>query len=103
MFSRQEIEEGLYLNHFSAPSPNSRSLNGRVIVEYTGDDTGGGRWLCGKDSNNPGCAHINKCRDMLQKLVLVDPTAKDSGIGDGCSIDYSGMCGAEDSLLEFTT
>jgi hypothetical protein len=28
---------------------------------------------------------------MLQKLVLVDPTAKDNGIGDGCSIDYSGL------------
>ncbi|KAJ7805238.1 hypothetical protein B0H14DRAFT_2611502 [Mycena olivaceomarginata] len=90
LFSRQEVEEGLYINHFSTPSPNSRSLNGRVIVEYTGDDTGTGRWLCSKDSGTSTCAHISKCRDMLQKLVLVDPTAKDNnGIGDGCSIDYS--------------
>jgi hypothetical protein len=92
LFSRQEVEEGLYINHFSTPSPNSRSLNGRVIVEYTGDDTGTGRWLCSKDSSISTCAHISKCRDMLQKLVLVDPTAKDNnGIGDGCSIDYLGL------------
>ncbi|KAJ7781850.1 hypothetical protein DFH07DRAFT_728868 [Mycena maculata] len=89
LFSRQELEEAVYINHFSVPSPNSRSLNGRVIVEYTGDDTGSGQWLCSKDSNNPGCAHINKCQDMLQKLVQIDPSATDEGVGDGSSIDYS--------------
>ncbi|KAJ7865211.1 hypothetical protein B0H13DRAFT_1637217, partial [Mycena leptocephala] len=64
-------------------------------VEYTGDDTGSGRWLCTKDSNTSTCAHISKCRDMLQKLVLVDPTATDNAIGDGCSIDYSGLWSIE--------
>ncbi|KAF7324245.1 hypothetical protein MSAN_02529500 [Mycena sanguinolenta] len=40
LFSRQELEEGTFMNHFSSPSPNSRSLNGRVIVVHTGQDTG---------------------------------------------------------------
>ncbi|KAJ7229018.1 hypothetical protein GGX14DRAFT_346881 [Mycena pura] len=83
LFFRQELEEGIYINHFSAPSPNSATLAGRVVVQYTGDDTGGGRWLCGKDSGASSCSHINCCRDMLQKLVQIDPSARDTGVGDG--------------------
>ncbi|KAJ6465029.1 hypothetical protein C8R45DRAFT_939868 [Mycena sanguinolenta] len=83
LFSRVELEEGVFVNYFSSPSPNSRSLNGRVIVVYTGDDTGAGQWLCGKDAATPGCWHVSKCRDWLQKLVQVDPTATDEQAGDG--------------------
>ncbi|KAJ6464103.1 hypothetical protein C8R45DRAFT_940278 [Mycena sanguinolenta] len=83
LFSRVELEEGVFVNYFSSPSPNSRSLNGRVIVVYTGDDTGAGQWLCGKDAATPGCWHVSKCRDWLQKLVQVDPTATDERAGDG--------------------
>ncbi|KAJ7787748.1 hypothetical protein B0H14DRAFT_2537253 [Mycena olivaceomarginata] len=68
LFSRQELQEDVYLNHFSSTSPNSRSLAGRVIVEYTGDDTGSGQWVCAKDSGNHACSHINKSRNLLQKL-----------------------------------
>ncbi|KAJ6611690.1 hypothetical protein B0H10DRAFT_1918580 [Mycena sp. CBHHK59/15] len=89
LFSRQELEDGTYINHFSTNSPNTRALTGRVIITYTGEDTGTGSWSCSKDSNSSSCAHINQCRNMLQKLVRVDPSAKDHGIGDGCSIDYS--------------
>ncbi|KAF7361174.1 CxC4 domain-containing protein [Mycena sanguinolenta] len=88
-FSRQELDEGVFTNHFSSPSPNSRSLNGRVIVVYTGDDTGTGQWLCMKDSSNQGCWHISTCRDLLQKLIRVDPAATDETVVDGSSIDYS--------------
>ncbi|KAJ7225310.1 hypothetical protein GGX14DRAFT_556112 [Mycena pura] len=45
LFSRQELQEDVYLNHFSSTSPNSRSLGGRVIVKYTGNDMGTGRWF----------------------------------------------------------
>ncbi|KAJ7753387.1 hypothetical protein DFH07DRAFT_774137 [Mycena maculata] len=89
LFSRQETAEGYYLNYFSCPSSNSRSLNSRTVVTYDGDDGGAGNWSCKKDSDTQSCYHINRCRDMLQKLVLTDPSAKDSGIGDGCSIDYA--------------
>ncbi|KAJ7367062.1 hypothetical protein DFH08DRAFT_678486, partial [Mycena albidolilacea] len=89
LFSRQELEEAVYLNHFSSPSPNSRSLTGRVIVVYTGVDDGSGQWVCSKDTNHRGCPHINKCRDLLQRLVKVDPTATDENSGDGSSIDYA--------------
>ncbi|KAF8216642.1 hypothetical protein K438DRAFT_1559650 [Mycena galopus ATCC 62051] len=71
LFSRQELQEGTFTNHFSSPSPNARSLNGRVIVVYTGDDTGTGHWVCTKDSANQGCWHTSKCRDLLQKLQAV--------------------------------
>jgi hypothetical protein len=90
LFSRQELQEGLFLNHFSSPSPNSRSLSGRVIVAYTGDDSGSGQWLCTKDSTTKGCSHLSQCQDLLQKLVRVDPTATDDSVGDGSSIDYAG-------------
>ncbi|KAJ6542680.1 hypothetical protein B0H19DRAFT_957773 [Mycena capillaripes] len=89
LFSRQELEEGIYLNHFSSPSPTSRSLAGRVIIVYTGEDTGSGQWVCPKDSNR-GCAHVTKCRNLLQQLVQVDPTATDEGVRDGSRIDYLG-------------
>ncbi|KAJ7799351.1 hypothetical protein B0H14DRAFT_2617083 [Mycena olivaceomarginata] len=89
LFSRQELQEGLFLNHFSSPSPNLRSLSGRVIVTYTGDDSGSGQWLCTKDSSTGGCSHLSRYRDLLQKLVRVDPTATDDSVGDGCSIDYA--------------
>ncbi|KAK7059856.1 hypothetical protein R3P38DRAFT_3303589 [Favolaschia claudopus] len=45
LFSRAELQEGVFLNHFSAPSSNSRSLAGRVIVAHTGEDIGSGDWL----------------------------------------------------------
>ncbi|KAJ7713123.1 hypothetical protein B0H14DRAFT_2413980 [Mycena olivaceomarginata] len=75
LFSRQELQEGLFLNHFSSPSPNSRSLSGRVIVTYTGDDSGSGQWLCAKDSSTGGCSHLSRCRDLLQKLVRRKPVS----------------------------
>ncbi|KAJ7359242.1 hypothetical protein DFH08DRAFT_769127 [Mycena albidolilacea] len=68
LFSQQELQEDIYLNHFPSTSPNSRSLGGRVIVEYSGDDTGSGRWVCAKDSGTHSCSHINKCQDLLQRL-----------------------------------
>ncbi|KAK7030568.1 hypothetical protein R3P38DRAFT_3314231 [Favolaschia claudopus] len=90
LFSRQELQEGVFLNHFSSPSSNTRSLAGRVIVTHTGEDTGIGQWVCAKDAINQGCPHIAKCRDLLQKLVQADPTAIDEGLIDGSSnIDYS--------------
>ncbi|KAJ7802128.1 hypothetical protein B0H14DRAFT_2233093, partial [Mycena olivaceomarginata] len=50
-------------------------------VLYTGVDNGSGQWVCTKDTNNPGCPHINKCRNLLQKLVKIDPTATDENAG----------------------
>ncbi|KAJ7129700.1 hypothetical protein C8R44DRAFT_839598 [Mycena epipterygia] len=88
LFSRQETVEASYLNHFSSPSANSRSLNSRTVVTYEGDDSGDGNWFCAKDSGTRTCYHINKCRDMLQKLVLADPLAKHSA-DDSCSINYA--------------
>jgi hypothetical protein len=90
LFSRQELQEDIYLNHFSSTSPNSRSLSGRVIVEYSGDDTGSGRWVCAKDSGTHSCSHINKCRDLLQRLVQIDPSATDQTVRDGTRVDYFG-------------
>ncbi|KAJ7360713.1 hypothetical protein DFH08DRAFT_800158 [Mycena albidolilacea] len=89
LFSCQELQEGLFLNHLSSPSPNSRSLSGQVIITYTWDNSGSGQWLCTKDSSTRGCSHLSQCRDLLQKLVRVDPTATDDSIDDGCSIDYA--------------
>ncbi|KAJ7740000.1 hypothetical protein DFH07DRAFT_751867 [Mycena maculata] len=51
LFSRQETAEGYYLNYFSCPSSNSRSLNSRTVVTYDGDDGGAGNWSCKKDSD----------------------------------------------------
>ncbi|KAJ6536762.1 hypothetical protein DFH09DRAFT_1091235 [Mycena vulgaris] len=65
------------------------SINGRTVVIYDGDDAGSGDWSCRKDPGTRTCYHINQCRDMLQKLVLKDPSAQDSGVGDGCRIDYA--------------
>ncbi|KAK7016274.1 hypothetical protein R3P38DRAFT_3361401, partial [Favolaschia claudopus] len=55
--SKAKLHEGVFLNHFSAPSPNSRSLAGRVIVVHTGEDIGSGQWVCGKDANDRGATH----------------------------------------------
>ncbi|KAJ7350651.1 hypothetical protein DFH08DRAFT_646377, partial [Mycena albidolilacea] len=90
LFSRQELQEDIYLNHFSSTSPNSCSLGGRVIVEYSGDDTGSGCWVCAKDSGTHSCSHINKCRDLLQRLVQIDPSATDQTVRDGTRVDYFG-------------
>ncbi|KAJ7210569.1 hypothetical protein GGX14DRAFT_394766, partial [Mycena pura] len=76
LFSRQELQEDVSLNHFSSTSPNSRSLGGRVIVEYTGNDLGTGRWVCAKDSGN-------------HRLVQIDPSATDQTVSDSSiTVDY---------------
>ncbi|KAF7302880.1 hypothetical protein MKEN_01250200 [Mycena kentingensis (nom. inval.)] len=72
LFSRQELEDDEYLNVFSTLPANSRSLNARIIVEYSGRDTGEGRWTCAKDQNQH-CAHIHNCHSVFRKLV--DPAA----------------------------
>ena|ERR1700761_2930112 len=77
LFSQQELQEDVNLNHFSSTSPNSRSLSGRVIIEYTENDMGTGCWVCTKDSGNHRCSHVLKCRNLLQKLVQIDPSATD--------------------------
>ncbi|KAJ7693704.1 hypothetical protein B0H17DRAFT_932671 [Mycena rosella] len=77
LFSRQETTPDCFLNYFSSPSLNSRALNGRTIVTYEGNDTGGGTWSCAKDASALTCVHISQSRHMLQKLVQTDPSARD--------------------------
>ncbi|KAJ6507200.1 hypothetical protein C8R47DRAFT_966779 [Mycena vitilis] len=89
LFSRQETSPDCYLNYFSSPSPNSRALNGWTVVTYEGTDLGDGIWSCAKDSNALTCTHINKSKDMLQKLVRIDPSARDQGVAHGSGIDYA--------------
>ncbi|CAK5268016.1 unnamed protein product [Mycena citricolor] len=77
LFLRQELEDNDSLNVFSCPSHNSRSLNGRVFVEYTGDDSGSGKWICSKDRGMASCFHTGHCRNLLQQLLSADPDAQD--------------------------
>ncbi|KAJ7838624.1 hypothetical protein B0H14DRAFT_2588463 [Mycena olivaceomarginata] len=80
LFSRQELQEGLFLNHFSSPSPNSRSLSGRVIVTYTGDDSG----------SAPGDARTSHNAEICSKSSLEwIPLQPTDSVGDGSSIDYA--------------
>ncbi|CAK5276917.1 unnamed protein product [Mycena citricolor] len=50
LFSRYKTGDGIYLNHFSAQSSNSRSLSGRVIIQYQGNEGSTGSWKGPKDS-----------------------------------------------------
>ncbi|KAF7300912.1 hypothetical protein MKEN_01317700 [Mycena kentingensis (nom. inval.)] len=77
LFSRQELDDDQYLNVFSTLPSNSRSLNARIIVEYSGRDTREGRWMCAKDQNQH-CAHIRSCYSLFQKLV--DPAADEEAL-----------------------
>ncbi|KAF7327472.1 hypothetical protein MKEN_00325600 [Mycena kentingensis (nom. inval.)] len=77
LFSRQELDNDEYLNVFSTLPSNSRSLNARIIVEYSGRDTREGRWMCAKDQNQH-CAHIRSCYSLFQKLV--DPAANEEAL-----------------------
>ncbi|KII92991.1 hypothetical protein PLICRDRAFT_100164, partial [Plicaturopsis crispa FD-325 SS-3] len=45
-------------------------------VTHTGDDSGGGEWHCMTDRGTR-CAHLTIARHYLQKLVQMDPTARD--------------------------
>jgi hypothetical protein len=77
LFSRQLAEDnGIFQNSFSVSLPGQNSVKARAIVLHHGDDTGTGVWTCLKDSNSQ-CAHITRARHQLQKLVKVDPTARD--------------------------
>ncbi|CAK5267400.1 unnamed protein product [Mycena citricolor] len=76
LFSRQETGEDTWLNVFSCCLQNARSLNGRVIIEHLGTNNGAGKWTCSKDSGTLHCLHIHKCRNLLQKLLRVDPSAR---------------------------
>lgn len=85
LFSRQEVEEGRYINHFSAPSPNSRSLNGRVVVKYTGL-AARIRILHVHTSTS-----VEICFRNLYRWISLPKTIA----SDGCSIDYSGLWSVE--------
>jgi hypothetical protein len=78
LFSRQSTVEDMYFNHFSIVLGVQTSVKNRVIVSYSGDDTGSGKWVCQKDRGNmSGCGHITRARHGLQKLVQADPQARD--------------------------
>jgi hypothetical protein len=76
LFLRQAYDGPVYLNLFSVVYRDQTSVKSRAIVSYTGDDTGSGKWVCQKD-RGAICGHIVNARHELQKLVHVDPTARD--------------------------
>ena len=91
LFSRQPHDaDNTFTNLFSIPSPNQRSLQSRVFVTHIGQDSGAGVWRCSKDLTT-NCPHIITARHLLQKLILADPTARDSSIVNA-PLDYTGKC-----------
>ncbi|EGN93632.1 hypothetical protein SERLA73DRAFT_63856, partial [Serpula lacrymans var. lacrymans S7.3] len=49
-------------------------------ITYTGFDSGSGIWICTKDCC-PNCTHITNAHHYLQKLVTMDPDARDNQAG----------------------
>ncbi|KAG6810082.1 hypothetical protein H0H92_013378 [Tricholoma furcatifolium] len=64
-------------NHlFSVETPTKHGIRSRAIVMYDGEDDGSGIWRCAKDGRG-GCSHTKAARDYLQKLITLDPNARD--------------------------
>ncbi|KAG6827240.1 hypothetical protein H0H92_012650 [Tricholoma furcatifolium] len=70
----RDIVEGGHL--FSVETPAKFGIKSRAIVQHEGDHTKSAVWRCSKDGNQ-GCYHIQKARDYLQKLIHLDPDARD--------------------------
>jgi hypothetical protein len=85
LFSRQPAEDDeTFLNNFSVPLPGQNSVKARAIVLHHGSDTGAGEWVCLKDGNSQ-CGHITLARHQLQKLVQVNPRARDDSTLETCA------------------
>jgi len=82
LFFRQPHDSShTFTNIFSVSSPNQRSLRSRAFVTHSGQDAGTGVWCCNKDPTS-NCSHITIARHFLQKLVRVDPAARDDSISN---------------------
>ena len=82
LFSRQPHDSPhTFTNIFSVSSPNQRSLRSRAFVTHSGQDSGTGVWCCNKDPTS-NCSHITIARHFLQKLIRVDPAARDDSISN---------------------
>jgi hypothetical protein len=71
IFSRQDWQGEIHINHFSVAAPNSVLVKHRVIVVHEGDDAGGGTWKCSKHSNMMTCGHIGQAQHYLEASLGV--------------------------------
>jgi hypothetical protein len=86
LFSRQPAEiDGKFNNLFSVVFPGQTSVKNRVIVDHQGENSGAGVWICSKDRGST-CGHVTSARHHLQKLLHVDPKARDHGTYESLAV-----------------
>jgi hypothetical protein len=68
MFSREELEHGLFRTYYSVSQSCDGLAKSRAIVIHEGDDTGAGAWKCSKDSANVACPHIQLVESYMKRL-----------------------------------
>ncbi|KAF9521754.1 hypothetical protein CPB83DRAFT_778174 [Crepidotus variabilis] len=71
LFSRtwDTLLEDSFINHFSvANSSSHNTVKNRVVVEYSGDNRGGGNWTCVKEPSANSCEHIKHPKQTLRRL-----------------------------------
>ncbi|KAJ7574366.1 hypothetical protein C8J56DRAFT_803143 [Mycena floridula] len=71
---REVVDQERGINTFSVGLSNEQK---RQIIHHDGSDDGSGKWTCGKCGQRQRCLHIKRAQDALQRLIQVDPDAKD--------------------------
>ncbi|KAJ7578889.1 hypothetical protein C8J56DRAFT_1110903 [Mycena floridula] len=71
---REIVDEDRGINTFSVGLSNEQK---RQIVLHDGSDNGSGKWTCQKCGHRQRCLHIKRAQDALQRLIHVNPDAKD--------------------------
>ena len=81
MFLRDvSVQNQATIHLFSVASAGHSSVKYRSIVYHEGSDDGSGSWSCSRDGKSQ-CGHITSARHHLQRLVHVDPYARDPFAG----------------------
>ncbi|KAG6827546.1 hypothetical protein H0H92_011353 [Tricholoma furcatifolium] len=84
----RDLSEGRHL--FSVETPGKHGIKPRALVQHEGNIDGAGAWRCSKDGGQ-GCGHIQKARDYLQQLIMMDPSARDTTKLQGQAVQSTGL------------
>ncbi|KAJ7576248.1 hypothetical protein C8J56DRAFT_900165 [Mycena floridula] len=66
-------------------------MNRKEIVLHNGSDNGSGKWTCQKCGHRQRCLHIKRAQDALQRLIHVNPDAKDERMDAEAVQDLPGI------------
>ncbi|KAG6810248.1 hypothetical protein H0H92_012733 [Tricholoma furcatifolium] len=91
----RDLSEGRHL--FSVETPGKHGIKPHALVQHEGSVDGGGAWRCSKDGGQ-GCGHIQKARDYLQQLILMDPSVRDTTELHGQAVQLTGMTNGTSSV-----